>query len=745
MEGCFHKNLVVEGAPTDFECDLCGEKASSTYLVFRDNVLKCTECGILIHERCREKKLTPALAMYAEYRIRERKAAELWRTSLLPELRIKHAALEQKVKSMQETVKRATAKAEEALWNRSWALRSFALMFYSETNPEKCEASQLNPLVAYYAKNPARCRLFFDRLVSAYPDHKVTILVQAAEMEESLKRDEAELGELETLEASFEHMCDLRDELQRETAFPLNPAFGVSPKWRIRLSFEGITLAMGDFFMEYVRMSIKVHAGMVQMGEERVPSVQVELSGIDTSRKANIAASIVKMGLSGPMLPVNYFVSAMAVAFDFRCHLRVDYHDARGDKRRKGEWIVAQDATVCEVSNLRQSVEGASIPLPSKVLDLVLSSLLTFGVKQAILAVLPADLGEYIAKLNRPACDFEWRLKIESVLTREMRLNASIDKLACLGRLNIHKHEAEALVHALRVLNPRPGNEVVWTVARAVELHRRFIKDSPFKDKWASLWSTVLPPGVTADRLWGHLEQFDNKPCSVEIDCLSFKIALNVRALARVIRSVLLRAVSTRSTTALEMRSGLKRASSSASALPALQHTSPSPPPVMPQQQLASSSRATAEQARAAISEVCASFEEAVESALSHALRRLQFSFEFVVAGGTLSSSVKRVRMVSRLGEQFEAPIPAQWLGEKVLQSAKEGWPWKSIFQVEPTSGALKFVFARSDEVVTTAAIKKTFGDLVIQVAEIEVRIAFDGLVEELMRQQRQQLFGSSE
>jgi len=154
-----------------------------------------------------------------------------------------------------------------------------------------------------------------------------------------------------------------------------------------------------------------------------------------------------------------------------------------------------------------------------------------------------------------------------------------------------------------------------------------------------------------------------------------------------------------------------------------------------------------------------------VESILSHAVRHLRFSIELVVVDGLLSLKLSRVKMISKLGEEFEAPIPATWIGDHFLQSGNEGYPWKNTFNVDATSGALIFVFLRdvvidpgnssvvekktsasspNGSLVVAPSRRQKYGDLILQIAELEIRIAFDGLVEELLRKQRGTLFGNS-
>jgi len=760
---CKHPGIRLVSTSADFECDVCGLQANSTFLVFREQALSCDDCGLLVHEKCVNEPFTPATRLYAFTRRRERKAGLIWRTTLLPELKAKHIALEQKAKALQETFKRLRAKCEEAHWNRSWAIRTFASKFYSEFNPEKAEPGNLNQLVAYYAKSPARCRQFFERLAVSYPEHKVRIIVECKNMEEVLRKDETELNELDAVEATASSYDSLKDELQREISFPMNPAMGVAPRWRLRLSVDGTTIVMGDFFLEHLRARLRISAGVPE-GNESGSScfVKVDIVGLEANKKAVFSASLSRFGMSGPSLPMSYSADNLSLSFECAFKLRADYQHST-DAKKKGVWKVSSEGTSCVISNLRHAVEGSSIPIPSKVIDFALDSLLTYGLKKAVLAVLPGELGEYILRFGKQVCNMEWRVKLESLVSRDDIRKTPLDKVVFPDRVVGSKWKREGpcqlLARVMRRVTPRPkAVDEVWTLAKVTELYRRYIRESIEREHWMSIWNEAIRAGKgddggddqspTAEDLFAFIEKVDSKPCSIEVDCIACDLFLAVRSLSRVVRGVLLRAVSSKSTTSVELREGSMMTSRKSSAS------------IQTQQE---STRATAQQARAAIYEVCASFEQAVESALSHAVRRLGFGLELVIAGGLLSFNVSRFKMISKLGEEFEAPIPAKWIGDRLLQSGKENYPWKNTFAVEPNSGALKFVFVRStdppaaaqptvpeqdQEQVSAASSSspltgRSFGDLIVQLAELEVRVAFDGLVEELLRQQRRSLFGA--
>src|SRR4051812_8954924 len=111
---CKHRSTKLVSTSTDFECDVCGLQASSSFLMFRDQAVSCEDCGMLVHERCQNEQLTPTMRLYALTRRRERRASEVWRISLLPELKSKHSALEQKIRGLQENLKKLRTRVDEA-------------------------------------------------------------------------------------------------------------------------------------------------------------------------------------------------------------------------------------------------------------------------------------------------------------------------------------------------------------------------------------------------------------------------------------------------------------------------------------------------------------------------------------------------------------------------------------------------------------------------------------------------------
>lgn len=675
---CKHdKSWKSVKSPNDFECDVCGLQYSSPppgsfqITIFREPCLQCDRCGLFVHEKCQHVVLSPSLCLFAKTRIRERKSRQTFAQLILPELKLQHALLLQKSKALEGEIKQIGVLLEEASWNLTWALKTFANGFYPEANPEKLtNPSFLPSLLALYGKNPLKFRAFFDKLVETYPSRREFLLEELERFDnELLQKHQVLLGLLEGKEVQLEKLDSDRDELFREIYFPMGSILN-SP-YRMRFSVQDyIVVAIGDFFLEKIQCKLRLVAGFK---EDLGSFVEVEVSGYD-SNIASISGSLERFALFGTSLPISTY-SAQSMTFSFEFSLKIKCDFAIGRRR----WVVNKDDTVVQISNFKHHLLGASFPLPARVLDLVVNSVFASQVKSAVLEMLPVELGDLLQQGKGGASQVEMELRIQSetLVSRKFLSQHFSD----MSEPIVPGVEPSHLNQVCIALSPRQTKTEEWNLTKLLGLYNRFFCNK----EWRGVWRLYGFPHH--QELFQYLIRIDNKPLSLQLEVAQLALQMQVKQVLRCVKDVLLRIYSLDKPAGgggggFDMRNGSDKRKKPGS---------------------------TASSTRAVINEACTSAEQFVHSILFHAVKDLAFGLEFhnhQLLG--CEFVVRQFGMTSILFGDFSArylvlPAANNLIGE-----------WTSGVEVNPTSGAMELQLERGSE--------RQFG-LFVSLSELVVKL----------------------